>query len=143
MKKVQVDARTGCVLPKHERAAEESAEARRSHAIDSSCVLGAVSGTVCQIGVVLLAFHAKIFPFQESGSLFKSVVGAVLTPLSNAFEVRLSGTMEKPEWAFLNGPTNFLRSLGEGGEPANKPNGATPPNGLPDNSPPPNAPEKP
>ncbi|MBL9199616.1 MAG: hypothetical protein JNL39_03875 [Opitutaceae bacterium] len=49
-----------------------------------------------------LDINAKIFPFQESGNLLKSVVGAVLTPLSNAFEVRLSGSLEKPEWAFAN-----------------------------------------
>ncbi|MBI4622836.1 MAG: hypothetical protein HY736_06370 [Verrucomicrobia bacterium] len=61
-----------------------------------------------------LDFRAKIFPFQESGNLFKSVVGAVLTPLSNALEVKLTGTLEKPEWTFVIGPTNFLRSLATG-----------------------------
>ena len=45
-----------------------------------------------------LDFNAKIFPFHESGSLIKTVVGAVLTPLSNAFEVKLSGSLEKPTW---------------------------------------------
>ncbi len=45
-----------------------------------------------------LDFKAKIFPFQESGSLIKSVVGVVLTPFSNVFEVQLSGTLEKPTW---------------------------------------------
>ena len=49
-----------------------------------------------------LDINAKIFPFQESDSLLKNVVGAVLTPLSNAFEVRLTGSLEKPEWAFAN-----------------------------------------
>jgi len=68
-----------------------------------------------------LDFNAKIFPFQESESLLKSVVGAVLTPLSNAFEVRLTGSLEKPEWAFVRGPTNFFRGLTEGSDPANKP----------------------
>ncbi|HUR60100.1 MAG TPA: AsmA-like C-terminal region-containing protein, partial [Opitutaceae bacterium] len=45
-----------------------------------------------------LDFKAKIFPFQESGSIIKSVVGAVLTPFSNVFEVKLSGSLEKPAW---------------------------------------------
>ncbi len=58
-----------------------------------------------------LDFNAKLFPFQESESLFKSVVGAVLSPLSNAFEVKLTGSFAKPEWNFVMGPTNFLRAL--------------------------------
>ena len=63
-----------------------------------------------------LDFNAKIFPFQESGGLLKSVVGAVLTPLSNALEVKLTGTLVKPEWSFVMGPTNFLRSLAPGAD---------------------------
>jgi hypothetical protein len=50
----------------------------------------------------VLDINAKIFPFQESDSLIKTVVGAVLTPLSNAFEVHLTGPLTKPEWAFAN-----------------------------------------
>ena len=63
-----------------------------------------------------LEFNAKIFPFQESENLIKTVVGAVLTPLSNAFEVKLTGSLAKPQWAFVMGPTNFLRSLAGGAE---------------------------
>lgn len=58
-----------------------------------------------------LDFNAKIFPFQESNALLKSLVGAVLTPFSNAFEVKLSGSLEKPEWRFAMGPASLLRSL--------------------------------
>jgi hypothetical protein len=65
-----------------------------------------------------LDFNAKIFPFQESESIIKSVVGAVLTPLSNVFELKLTGTLDKPEWAFAKGPTNLLRSLAPGEEAA-------------------------
>jgi hypothetical protein len=65
-----------------------------------------------------LDFKAKLFPFQESDNLIKTVVGAVLTPISNVFEVKLTGSLQKPEWAFVIGPTNFLRSLAPGtGEP--------------------------
>ena len=60
-----------------------------------------------------LLFNARIFPFQESESVIKSVVGAVLSPLSNALEVKLTGTLDKPQWAFVMGPTNFLRALAE------------------------------
>lgn len=56
-------------------------------------------------------FNAKLFPFQESGNLIKTVVGAVLTPLSNAFEVKLTGTIANPEWRLTLGPSNLLRSL--------------------------------
>ena len=58
-----------------------------------------------------LDFKAKIFPFQESSLLLKSLVGAVLTPLSNVFEVKLTGSLEHPAWNFVMGPSNFLRTL--------------------------------
>lgn len=58
-----------------------------------------------------LDFNARIFPFQESSFILKSVVGLVLTPLSGVLEVKLTGRLDKPEWAFVIGPTNFLRSL--------------------------------
>ncbi len=61
-----------------------------------------------------LDFKAKIFPFHESGNILKTVVGAVLTPISNVFEVKLTGSLEKPEWSLVLGPTNFLRSLAPG-----------------------------
>ncbi len=61
-----------------------------------------------------LDFNARIFPFQESENLIKTVVGAVLTPLSNAFEVKLTGSLDNPQWAFTMGPTNLLRSLTPG-----------------------------
>src|SRR5581483_2158385 len=68
-----------------------------------------------------LDFKAKVFPFQESGNVLKSVVGAVLSPISNVFEVKLSGTLSKPEWAFVIGPTNLMRSLGPNGAEPEKP----------------------
>jgi hypothetical protein len=58
-----------------------------------------------------LDFKAKILPFQESGNILKTAIGAVLTPLSSVFEVVLTGSLEKPQWAFAIGPTNLLRSL--------------------------------
>ena len=64
-----------------------------------------------------LDFKAKILPFQESDNLLKSAIGAVLSPLSNVFEVVLSGSLEKPQWAFAIGPTNFLRGLAPGETP--------------------------
>jgi hypothetical protein len=64
-----------------------------------------------------LDFKAKILPFQESGNLLKSALGAVLSPLSNVFEVVLTGSLDKPKWAFAIGPTNLLRSLAPGETP--------------------------
>ncbi|MES2693964.1 MAG: AsmA-like C-terminal region-containing protein [Verrucomicrobiota bacterium] len=61
-----------------------------------------------------LDFHARIFPFQESDGLIKTMVGVVLTPLSNAFEVKLSGTLDKPEWSVTLSPANLFRSLTPG-----------------------------
>lgn len=65
-----------------------------------------------------LDFKAKLFPFQESESLIKTVVGAVLSPISNVFEVKLTGNLDKPQWAFVIGPTNFLRALAPGSSEA-------------------------
>jgi hypothetical protein len=58
-----------------------------------------------------LDFNARVYPFQESKSLFQNVVGAVLTPFSAVFEVKLTGALDQPNWAFVIGPTNFFRSL--------------------------------
>lgn len=64
-----------------------------------------------------LDFNARVYPFQESKSLL-SVVGAVLTPLSTMLEVKLTGPLDKPKWAFVIGPTNFFRSLNQSSDTA-------------------------
>jgi hypothetical protein len=64
-----------------------------------------------------LDFNAKIYPFQESRLFLKSLVGAVLTPFSNVFEVKLTGPLDNPAWAFVIGPTNFFRNLSAGNTP--------------------------
>ncbi len=83
-----------------------------------------------------LDFNARIFPFQESKFILKSVVGAVLSPLSNVLEVKLTGQLDKPKWAFVIGPTNILRSLGqaatEGEAAAPDPAPAEPPPSTPE-----------
>lgn len=58
-----------------------------------------------------LEFFAKVFPFEESGNVLKTVVGAVLSPISNVLEVKLTGTLDQPDWAFVIGPTNLIRTL--------------------------------
>jgi hypothetical protein len=87
-----------------------------------------------------LDFNAKLFPFQESGNILKTVVGAVLSPLSSAFEVKLTGSLTKPEWSFVIGPTNFLRTLSAPADPAARPEQPSPegpaPAVIPASSPP-------
>ena len=51
----------------------------------------------------------------------------MLTPLSNALEVKLTGTLVKPEWSFVIGPTNFLRSLSGGDSDSKLPTAADEP----------------
>lgn len=78
-----------------------------------------------------LDFNARVYPFQESKSLIQSVVGAVLTPLSTVLEVKLTGPLEQPTWAFVIGPTNLLRSLGQTGPETDAPPGSPAPSPLP------------
>lgn len=58
-----------------------------------------------------LDFNAKLYPFQESGFVLKKILDVALSPLSNVFEVKLTGTLDKPSWGLVLGPTNFLRNL--------------------------------
>lgn len=61
-----------------------------------------------------LDFQAKLSPFQESEGLIKTVVGVVLTPITSAFEMKLTGTLDKPEWAVTLNPGNLIRSITPG-----------------------------
>jgi hypothetical protein len=56
-------------------------------------------------------FNARVYPFQESKSILQNMVGVVLLPLSTMLEVKLTGGLQQPKWAFVIGPTNFFRSL--------------------------------
>ena len=52
-----------------------------------------------------LEFNATIFPFKESSMPVFGLIGLVLEPFSRALEVRLTGTLDKPQWAFAAGTT--------------------------------------
>jgi len=67
-----------------------------------------------------IEFNARVYPFGESKSLLQSVVGVVLTPLSTALEVKLTGPLIQPKWAFVIGPTNFFRTLTQPSKPADE-----------------------
>ncbi|HXB03086.1 MAG TPA: AsmA-like C-terminal region-containing protein [Opitutaceae bacterium] len=70
-----------------------------------------------------LDFNAKVYPFGESKFLPGEVLDKFLTPVSMLAEVKLTGTLDQPKWAFAYGPTNFFRKLTQStsGPPAEKP----------------------
>jgi hypothetical protein len=68
-----------------------------------------------------LDFSARIYPFQESKS-FLQVFNALSAPLSAAFRVKLSGSIDKPAWSFVYSPLTLLRE----GEKAESPEKALP-----------------
>lgn len=71
-----------------------------------------------------LDFNARVYPFEESKGLLQTVVGAVLTPFSAVLEVKLTGPLDQPKWAFVIGPTNLFNSLSQ---PPTSPAAAPPP----------------
>lgn len=64
-----------------------------------------------------LNFNVTLFPFRESNFPVFNLIGVMLEPLSHAFEVRLSGTLAKPEWTLAAG----TESLPSTGTPATPP----------------------
>lgn len=71
-----------------------------------------------------LDMKAKLYPFEESNFILSNAVGFVLTPLSEALEFKLTGQLDKPDWRFVYGPSNFFRALRGGND---KPTDAHPP----------------
>ena len=74
-----------------------------------------------------LDFNAKLYPFQESGFILKKILDVALSPLSNVFEVKLTGTLDKPSWGLVLGPSNFFRTLTQPEAPENAPKPAEKP----------------
>jgi AsmA-like C-terminal region len=70
-----------------------------------------------------LEFNAKVYPFGETKFLPGEVLDKFLTPVSNLTEVKLTGTLDQPKWAFVLGPTNLFRKLtqAKSSPPAEKP----------------------
>lgn len=56
-------------------------------------------------------FAAKVYPFGGGKTFLSSAVGFVLVPLSNALELKLSGSLTQPNWRFAYGPRNFLYNI--------------------------------
>lgn len=80
-----------------------------------------------------LDFQAKISPFQESEGLIKTVVGVVLTPITSAFEVKLTGTLDNPNWSVTLSPGNLIRSItpGDSAKPSPAPEPVAPSTATP------------
>jgi hypothetical protein len=73
-----------------------------------------------------LDFKARINPLQESKAFAQKFIDAFLTPLTGVLEVKLAGQIEKPQWMFVNGPSNLLRNLSQEAAPEPKPAPAPP-----------------
>ncbi|MDX2185483.1 MAG: AsmA-like C-terminal region-containing protein [Opitutaceae bacterium] len=58
-----------------------------------------------------MRIDATVYPFAESKNPFATTMGFVLSPLSAVLELRLEGTLEKPDWHFIRGPTELFRRL--------------------------------
>lgn len=57
-----------------------------------------------------LNFNVALFPFRESSFPVFNLIGVVLEPLSHAFEIRLSGTLAKPEWTLAAGADSLPKT---------------------------------
>ena len=73
------------------------------------------------LGEGSLNFKARLFPLRESSGLFTQVFGLMLEPLSNLLEMRLTGTLEQPQWSFTRDPISILRDLVKKKEAAEQP----------------------
>jgi hypothetical protein len=62
-----------------------------------------------------LDFRAKISPLGNSKGFVQQLIDVPLSFVSKVFEVRLAGTIDKPEWSFANSPIGLLNgSAGAG-----------------------------
>jgi len=59
----------------------------------------------------LMDFGAKVYPFGQGKTLLANAVGFVLVPVSNALELKLSGTLDQPNWRFAYGLTSFVYGI--------------------------------
>ncbi len=65
-----------------------------------------------------LDIMAEVLPFDRSRTPLGNVLKNILTPVTTVLEdvlkvnrVKLGGTLDKPVWSLVDGPTNLLRSL--------------------------------
>ncbi len=66
-----------------------------------------------------LDFLAKVYPFQESDFILQKFLAVALSPLSNAFEVKLTGPLNKPVWSLAMGTSSVAKARADApGAPA-------------------------
>ncbi len=58
-----------------------------------------------------LDFRVNVRPFAEAHTVVGKITNVITNPLTSFLEVKLQGPLENPEWVFVNGPSNLLRSL--------------------------------
>lgn len=75
-----------------------------------------------QLDSKLMDFTARLYPFGQGRNPLASAAGFLLVPITNALELKLSGSIDQPDWFFKYGPTNFLYNI----------TGAKPNENLPD-----------
>lgn len=68
-----------------------------------------------------LNFNVALFPFRESSFPVFTVLGTMLTPLSHAFEIRLGGTLAKPDWSLAAGAGSLYPNTDPGAVPTGTP----------------------
>lgn len=66
---------------------------------------------VFQLDKKVVDFTARLYPFGQGRNPLASAAGFLLVPLTNALELKLSGSIDQPHWRFTYGPTNFLYNI--------------------------------
>lgn len=59
----------------------------------------------------MMDFNAKLSPYELSRNPLANAVDFVLTPFSNILELKLTGSLDQPQWRFTYGLSSFFRSL--------------------------------
>jgi hypothetical protein len=77
-----------------------------------------------------LDFNARIYPLGQSKGFVQRFIDVPLSLLSDVFEVKLTGSLDKPSWTLLAGPTNLVRALTSQGNGAGKSPSSAPPTPL-------------
>jgi hypothetical protein len=77
-----------------------------------------------------LNFNAKIYPLGESKGFVQHFIDVPLSFVSDVFEVNLHGSLDKPAWSLLPGPSSLARALAAQGNAAAKSASSAPPTPL-------------
>jgi len=56
-----------------------------------------------------LSFRMRLYPLRESDGALTQLFGALLDPVSNLMEMRLTGTLSDPKWTLTNNPFANVR----------------------------------